>query len=306
MIPIYVYTQGTKLPEEGTYYILAQNGTYLRKDTGIVRAMVKVERISILEPIIPKAEINIPLIPAEFLVRTLLFFKRVYKVHRSEAAILLHYNPESKEFYLHCPEQKVSGGGVSYDSSERFEGHLLVGTIHSHCDFNAFHSGVDIHDEMNFDGIHITLGHVDHPYFSTSCSVVVNDNRFKIDPEIVIVGIQKVDWQPPKIVSFPRRTFTVRRQVPRALNSEEPENEFLPTVFFDNPIGFFQTYHKPEVIQYYNMSLPDGKDYRHVGFPRSWMDKVSHELGFVAAVKNIFESKPEENTAEDLYEGAVI
>lgn len=40
------------------------------------------------------------------------------------------------------------------------EGFLNYGTIHSHCEMSAFHSGVDDDDEYEYPGIHITIGKV--------------------------------------------------------------------------------------------------------------------------------------------------
>jgi len=54
----------------------------------------------------------------------------------------------------------------------------MIGTIHSHCDFSAFHSGTDQADESTFDGIHITLGHVNRNDFSIVASLAFSDNRF--------------------------------------------------------------------------------------------------------------------------------
>ncbi|NDH07532.1 hypothetical protein EBX93_16715 [bacterium] len=50
--------------------------------------------------------------------------------------------------------------------------------FNSHCDFSAFHSGTDQADESTFDGIHITLGHVNRNDFSIVASLAFSDNRF--------------------------------------------------------------------------------------------------------------------------------
>ena len=274
MFPIYIMKKGVELPEKGNYYIIASDGIYLHKDTGLIQATVKVERISFLEPVNSSARLMLPKLSQDLIVRSLLFFRAVYKKHRGEAEIQLHYNLATEEYMLHCPKQSVSAAGVSYDSSERFEGFQLVGTIHSHCGFQAFHSSIDQNDEKNFDGLHITIGHVDQPYFTISCSMMVNGKRFTFEPEDVIIGIKKVDWQ--------KTSFLTHRR--KAVSHQPSEGKSVINKFFDYSFGDLSslnlghytgstTYvHKD---QFWDMAMPEGQDYRHVGFPKSWMDKVT-------------------------------
>jgi hypothetical protein len=97
------------------------------------------------------------------------------------------------------PQQSVSHGGVNYRRkgltfSDEFAGtgYVPVGTIHSHCDFQAFHSGTDHGDEISWDGLHITFGHNDKEEFTISASMMMNGRRAKIDPESVLEGITLV------------------------------------------------------------------------------------------------------------------
>ena len=71
------------------------------------------------------------------------------------------------------------------------EGYLRVGTIHSHCDFGAFHSGTDINDEADFDGLHVTFGHNNRDIFTISASIVVNNIRKSVEPMDFIEGVEK-------------------------------------------------------------------------------------------------------------------
>jgi PRTRC genetic system protein A len=204
MFPVYVYEEGMDLPKEGTYYVVAGNGAWLHKDTGIVRCFVPVEQISILPDIVAETELqcNLPKIPARTVWRVKNFFHRVVEKHRAEAEINLYYNKTTQDYKVHIPEQIVSHGGVQYKRVgmthvEGMEDYLRVGTIHSHCDFGAFHSGTDVHDENDFDGLHVTFGHNDQTVFTISASVVVNGERTKIDPLTVLEGIipcGKEEW----------------------------------------------------------------------------------------------------------------
>jgi hypothetical protein len=71
----------------------------------------------------------------------------------------------------------------------------MVGTIHSHCDFSAFHSGTDERDEATFDGLHLTFGNVNRENFSIAGSVVFCNSRSKVDPSTVCEGIESIQQQ---------------------------------------------------------------------------------------------------------------
>lgn len=268
MFPIHIMKPGVELPQDGTYYVVAQNGLFLHKDTGLIKAMVAVDGISFLEKVSSSAQLMLPKLSQDLIVRALLFFRSVYKKHKGEAEVQLHYNSSTEEYMLHCPKQSVSGAGVNYESHERFDGFQLVGTIHSHCGFGAFHSGIDHNDEKNFDGLHITIGHVDQPYFTISCSMMVNGRRFSFEPEDVIIGIKKVDWQKTSVVNHKRR------EVPH----QPAEERSLINRFFEFHLGDLSSFGTTTYTtrdQFWDIAMPEGQDYRHVGFPRHWMDKVS-------------------------------
>lgn len=199
LYPVYVYEEGMELPKEGTYFVVAGNGLYMHKDTGLVRCFVPVNKIGVLEDLSAEAEVEckLPKIPARLTWRVKEFFRRVVEVHRAEAEVTLYYNKDTQDYKLHIPEQEVSHAGVRYKRQALthvpgMEGYLRVGTIHSHCDFGAFHSGTDIGDERDFDGLHVTFGHNDRDEFTISATVVVNDNRVKIDPLTVLEGLRFV------------------------------------------------------------------------------------------------------------------
>jgi hypothetical protein len=188
------------LPKEGTYFVVAGNGTWLHKDTGVVRCFVPVDDISFLQDLDASVELEtkLPKIPERTVWRIKEFFRRVVEVHRAESEVTLYYSKDKGDFKVHIPEQFVSHGGVQYKRAgmthiEGMEDYLRVGTIHSHCDFNAFHSGTDEHDEEDFDGLHVTFGHNDRDEFTISASVVVNGFRMKIDPATALEGVTNTD-----------------------------------------------------------------------------------------------------------------
>jgi hypothetical protein len=114
----------------------------------------------------------------------------------------------------------------------------MVGTIHSHCNFSAFHSGTDTHDEETFDGIHITLGHVDRKEFSMVASVAVNANRVQLEPENCTSGVvrksnkavvqaQYMTWGDSNFFDFELSEEDAQGLI---VDTEMIDNEWMPKV----------------------------------------------------------------------------
>ncbi|PSO44955.1 MAG: hypothetical protein BRC25_03545 [Parcubacteria group bacterium SW_6_46_9] len=267
MIDVVLKYGSEQSAETENHYIVGRDGVYLHKENDLLEATVEVDGVAFLEEVEKSATWKLPPITALDAYKVLLFFRRIQALHKSEAVVLLHYSQAAEQYYIHCPEQRVSAGKVDYDLSERFESYQLVGTIHSHSSFSAFHSGVDDDNEEHFDGLHITMGHLSENYFSLSCSLVVNGNRFTFkNYEDVIQGLTEVDWTPtrklqkryssvypgrtnnPKLVrrgSYPKRQMVSKRKINRGYND-----------------------------QFWDIELPE-EDKASVTFPQDWMNKVS-------------------------------
>lgn len=191
--PVIVYDGKTPLPEGGIYYVVAGNGLFLHKETGLVSGFVQVKNISPLQDLETKAWVKceLPKLPFEEVYKIKTFFELVVAKYRSEACVILYFNKETQQYRVVATPQTVSHSGVRYDrpSTSHVDGYIPVGTIHSHCDFDAFHSHVDIGDEEDFDGLHITFGNNDKQKFSITASVVVNGTRQKVDPLNFLLGI---------------------------------------------------------------------------------------------------------------------
>lgn len=145
-------------------------------------------------------------IPKDTFRYVMKYFREIYAKHKTESAVLLMVNATTKDWkVLFVPQVNSSTSSVkyltpreSYDNSIRehsiaykeiFEdeekkalmlrsykeyndltrdGYMIYGTIHSHSNFGAFHSGTDDHDETDFDGLHITIGNVDKDFSFSS------------------------------------------------------------------------------------------------------------------------------------------
>ena len=193
----------SELPTEGSFFAITSDGIKVNKN-GILSGLAKIDQISSLADVDARIKLNLPKVPAMIMKRAWHFFNTVFGKMRSESEVCLLYNKDEKKYDLYCPFQKVSFGSVDYEmgdtfTNERPEGYNLVGTIHSHCDFDAYHSGTDEADEKNFDGIHITIGHVNSDTPSLASSAVLGEDRYSYDPVNMCVGWQELEnVDPPK------------------------------------------------------------------------------------------------------------
>ena len=191
MFNVIVNDGSQELPDDDIYYIVAKEGVFLKKKMGVMESIAPVDKISILNSVNTMARMYINPIPARAGAQVLEFFKAVYSEYRGEAIVLLFYNESTGKYKIVPPTQKVTMAACDYNRGVTVEGHTMIGTIHSHANFSAFHSGTDDSDEKTFDGLHITFGHVASEEFSISASIVANGHRFIIEPEDYMLGLSK-------------------------------------------------------------------------------------------------------------------
>lgn len=191
MIPVFVKNPGTEAPPEGDmYYIIAKNGIFLRKKTNWVDAIIPVKQISILENQEVAAKLLLRPIPEEVMAKVIKFFREVYKKHYSEAVVEFLYS-EELGWDISVPVQKVDSGSAQYTSSTEWRpGYVRAGTAHSHGSMSAFHSGIDVPDEADRDGVHITVGGLNRPdTVSLDAEIIVSGTRISLSAKW-IEGVQ--------------------------------------------------------------------------------------------------------------------
>lgn len=212
LFPVYLFDHDFELPKTGTYYLVTKTGIFLHKETKAGNALIKVEGIPWLQEPTIEFRLKLPKIPGSIIGQALTFFRKVFAAYKSEAYVTLLYSTKLNQYRLWCPQQKVSAASVNYDRTDQpsFEDRTandwqMCGTIHSHCDFSAYHSGTDIGDEASFDGIHITLGHVNRAQFSMEASVAINEQREKLEPENCCCGVVRISNK--ELVSRPNMSW---------------------------------------------------------------------------------------------------
>jgi hypothetical protein len=184
LIPAYLLEPGDKIEDvpDDMCYIIGANGFFKKMKHSLYDAVHPVSELPGLETIEETTYTSVFKIPLNLLKQVGNFFAHVYKKYKSEAVVILFFNYEKSLWHVAVPEQEVSAAGAKYKSiTDGPKGYDRIGTIHSHCDFSAFHSGVDDHDEESFDGLHITIGNVDKEEKSYSARVMCSTKEFKID-----------------------------------------------------------------------------------------------------------------------------
>ncbi len=197
MISIWIKDGRTKPPSDSGHYILAANGTFLRKVNPYWEAVIPVDRISVLEEESPSLTLSLPKIPPELTQDIIRFFSWVHKTHGTEAMLLLWIRERDKTYRLSAPvRQVVSSARIhTYEIPTRISGERLIGTFHSHGSMGAFHSGTDCSDELSINGIHGTIGRLcigkDVVRCDVSLEASVNGTRFSLEPEAWLVGLSR-------------------------------------------------------------------------------------------------------------------
>lgn len=188
---------GEKIPNDDICYIIAKGGIYLKKKLDLIESITPVDTISFLNEMATFAKINIPKIPSRNFAEIFSFFKEVYEMYRSEAIVLLFYNKNKKTYKIYVPDQTVSTASLDYKADISVKDHILIGTIHSHGGMSAFHSTIDVRDEKNFDGIHITVGDISKDVmFDLSATISINGMRVPVLPEEYIDGVKFIEYTP--------------------------------------------------------------------------------------------------------------
>lgn len=172
------------------FYVLYQEGMFLHVKSDLGTALVKVTKMPSHLKSLGAAgyfEWDASRIPSNICSQIVDFFRNVYDEHKTEAGVILLMNYETKEWSVFVPTQKVSGTSVDYvyEPSEIPEKHMVVGTMHSHCNFSAFHSGTDKHDADGMNGVHLTIGHLDREEPEIVSMVSWNGTEFTYKPEQV-------------------------------------------------------------------------------------------------------------------------
>ena len=192
-------------------FVVARDGLYLRKRSLLGLSQTKVGRVAHLPEGREFVDYTLPKVPGDLMAHAVGFFRAVYRLHRTEAAVLLLWR--SGSFDLAVPDQKVSSVSVKFDLSDGDlpAGSRLVGTMHSHGGFTAYASSTDEDDEAELDGLHVVVGDFDRRRLGYSAAIVVDGIRFHLKTGQLIERPRRLveppdEWlQKVKLAPPPRR-----------------------------------------------------------------------------------------------------
>lgn len=163
-------------------FVVARDGLYLRKRSLLGVSQTKVGRIAHLPAGSEFVDYALPAVPADVMARVVGFFRATYRLHRTEAAVLLVWR--DGVFDLVVPPQKVTAVSVAFDvrDGDVPPGWRVVGSMHSHGAYGAYASTTDEDDEAELDGLHVVVGDLDRRRIGYAAAVVVDGVRFALKP----------------------------------------------------------------------------------------------------------------------------
>lgn len=117
----------------------------------------------------------------------LAFFAWTYATEKSEAQARMFVHPVHGWRIWAFPQEGGTGMTTKEVDNEDTkaqraafgDGFVQFCTVHHHCSSPAFQSSVDLNDEKNVDGLHITIGRLDAAQFDIHCRLYVKSHRFE-------------------------------------------------------------------------------------------------------------------------------
>ena len=213
--PVVVKTRDGNSPEEeearkaSIHYVVAANGVFQVRELATHRSVTRATgALPGLPDEFESVELRVPRLPRALLEDTLAFFNEVYVRYGGEAIVVPFYQPETREFQIGVPPQRISSyvdyygkrwasTYLDYEGVALPEGHVRFGTIHSHGDLGATASHTDCHDERFEDGLHVIFGNFKSQELSRSASFVAGGTRFSLVPESVLEPAEVPDRKAP-------------------------------------------------------------------------------------------------------------
>jgi hypothetical protein len=200
--PKFYIKKNNELPDDTSfYYLVAENGLFMHKNTPIYEAIVPASKIYGLAAQDQVVKLKIPLISKCTVEMILGFQHMIWKKYRSESIVLIYYSVREEKCLFIVPHQYVDfwekgKHGWSYfdlkynvpflPGSYVERGYSLIGDWHSHGAWTADHSIVDENDENFASGLHIISGRLNREDPEIACYFVLNDLRIRLDTDDVL------------------------------------------------------------------------------------------------------------------------
>jgi hypothetical protein len=195
---------------ERIFYLLAQEGLFICRDTEFFRSCVPARRgpsgLSSQQAFLAP---RFPRIPRALFESAVGFFDRIAELHGSEAAAIWVWDRREREVRMVVPDQTAtiyrawdgyrSPIGVLYHPPTDLPAHWIpFGDVHSHVDGAAYASGTDKHDEEHGAGLHIVVGRISRDPPEIHVEAVADGQRFALRPGDVIEDYQQRNCDVPR------------------------------------------------------------------------------------------------------------
>jgi PRTRC genetic system protein A len=156
---------------DGLLYEIREN-----KHLRVVTACPKVRE---LEDVAEGVKFKLPKIPGGLLVQTIEFFKHFAK-YEMEALVYVTWNKSTKEYELHCPEQRVGVVTVEVDYPSYDQDRGIVVVMHSHHNMNAYFSSVDDRNDQALC-VYGVFGKLDLPQIEQKFRAGFNGRHYDVN-----------------------------------------------------------------------------------------------------------------------------
>jgi len=214
-------------------YIIAKNGIFFKDNQNNIETCIKIDSIEGLSSLEPYIKWKFPKISKRQFDMVVSFFKKIHTKYKSECMVLIGWDRKNKKIVIFAPtKQIVTGASIKYDIGDIPKGVAVIGSIHSHSSMSAFHSGVDIADEMNFDGLHITLGKFSDKSNTFQISSQLTAGKMREDIEFTKI-IENIDINyNVKLKSFNLKDCSVDKLVD-AIRNNQCDIEYETELYFN-------------------------------------------------------------------------
>lgn len=163
-------------------YVMQGDGVYEVRKNKIGEFIAKIAECEIpgLENYFEEGyTLFVPKIPISLLWDAIAFFKEIYKKYSSEVFLQFFYDEDEEEYFIHCPQQEVTGASVNYVNDEVMNSSTLVFEIHSHGNMGAFFSGTDDGDEKA-DRFYGVVGNINDFLPEIKMRVIIGNEKISI------------------------------------------------------------------------------------------------------------------------------
>lgn len=194
--------------------------------------------------------------------------KQTQDKFNSEALVFLFYDTNNTEpWSWWLPPQQTNGMTVKslpddpeYKKQRAMYPDLMLGTVHHHCTSSAFQSGTDEADEVNREGLHFTIGHLDKPKFDVHFRMSLGGQCIEMDAHTYIESVRSPFKKNVK-VSDEVYHAVIQRMTKDEMLDYNPDKQVDHSALFDN-------IHKPAITMGFKSKSDYGLGYSN----KAWFD----------------------------------